>query len=93
MKYYNVHRFALSAIRGELLQREREIVLEYYGLLIINSKDQERERKRQRNRERQRERERQSVREREGQKETERETDRERQREREQQIINKIELT
>ena len=26
----NVHRFALSAIKGELLKRERKIVLGYY---------------------------------------------------------------
>ena len=39
----NVHRFAISAIRGELLERERERERERlvfgYGLPIIHSKD------------------------------------------------------
>ena len=39
----NVHKFSLSAIRGELLEREREkereLVLGYLGLPIIHSKD------------------------------------------------------
>ena len=51
----NAYRFALSAIRGELLEREKEIVLGYtgYQLSIVKIK---RERRRERERERERER-------------------------------------
>ena len=48
-KVENVHRFALSTIRGELLQRER-------------SKERERERERERDREREGKRERERER-------------------------------
>ena len=48
----NVHRFALSAIRGELLERERE-----------KEREKEKEKEREKNRERERERERERGRE------------------------------
>ena len=44
----NVHRFALSAIRGELLERKREFWDFIHGLPIIHSKDYERDRERER---------------------------------------------
>ena len=51
-KDYNVHRFALSAINGELLERERE-----------RKKEKEKERKRKREKERERERKKEKERE------------------------------
>ena len=80
MKYYNVHRFTLSAIRGELLQREREKERQFwditgYLLSIVKSK-------RERERDRERERQRQTERDREIERETERKTERVRETER-----------
>ena len=59
----NVHRFALSAIRGKLLERKRErdifgILYKGYLLSIVKiKKERERERESEREREREREKE------------------------------------
>ena len=54
----NVHRFALSAIRGELLERERDSfgILNTGYLLSLEKREREKEREREEEREREKER-------------------------------------